>query len=371
VEDAQYQAPEQWLEQAGSVQFNDILSVTSLRSALSFKDVDYLVLDVDDTSNSIYFVTANPSALKFEEDEGYELREFSSSTSTVEICTHPSLISLDEETQHSRSHIPRLVLPIGRVFHGLRGNILDQLLEGLFQGMLRKGETIKPSEMGSGTLRTPITYFEALLSDMPALSSYLEPPLHEKELLADYFESWLLHNSQLHRHTDRFWGVDFTGGAWMPKNGYAQRLFNILKGNAPVDVIPEALERKRRKLWHEIMEFPGWFSYTGFVAVIDAVSPEHPIWIVESPQRKDEEGKYDFASGTAHARLIMPSIGEWLRLYNGKWDQGIRLGRSLSGKVERYPLVVRPVEVSKAQEIFSEASAKRLVRIDSLVGGSK
>lgn len=69
MEDSVYQLPEDWLKQLNTVQFSDVLAATNLRSALSFKEVDYLVLAADKRGDSMYLITSDPSALRLEEAE--------------------------------------------------------------------------------------------------------------------------------------------------------------------------------------------------------------------------------------------------------------------------------------------------------------
>jgi hypothetical protein len=350
VEDAPYQLPEDWLKQSSTVQFSDMLAVTNLRSALSFKEVDYLVLAADDRGDSIYLVTSDPSALKLEEAEP---PLYSSLTATNQLRIHPALISLsvsviDDSTSHE---IPKLVLPVGRLIHGKPNILLQNILDSILQGILLDGEVVGPDSLGRGTLRTPITYFETLLSDVPALIRYLEPPPDDKVALTEYFENLLLYKTQ-HRRSG--WDVDFTGRAPPLKEAYTQRLFNILKGNIhDPQISRETLEKKRRELWHEVMQTSRNFRDTAYVVVIDAITPGHPVWIVESPQQKDDEGKYVVASGTAHAVQILSEVKQWLGSYDKLESRDIDY--NLTESVMRYPLVVRTVEVIKSREIFSDA----------------
>ncbi|MCJ1349679.1 hypothetical protein MMC31_007920 [Peltigera leucophlebia] len=89
IEDSFYQLPMDWLKQFSTVKFSDILAVTNLRSALSFKEVDYLVLAANE--DSMYLITSDPSALRL---EGAEPPVYSSLTATDQLCIHPALISL-------------------------------------------------------------------------------------------------------------------------------------------------------------------------------------------------------------------------------------------------------------------------------------
>ena len=66
AEDLPYQLPKDWLKKLDAVQFSDILAVTNLRSALSFKEIDYLVL-ASKPQDLICFNTSDPNALMLEE----------------------------------------------------------------------------------------------------------------------------------------------------------------------------------------------------------------------------------------------------------------------------------------------------------------
>ena len=83
--------------------------------------------------------------------------------------------------------------------------------------MLLDGEAI-------GTLRTPINYFEALLSDVPALIEYLELPPNDKARLLDYFET-LFNFKGSNRHMD--WLHNYSRQT-PPLIAYTQRIFNLL-----------------------------------------------------------------------------------------------------------------------------------------------
>ena len=343
------------MKQLNTVQFSDILAVTSLRSALSFKEVDYLVLVADERGDSMYLITSDPTALRLEEAEP---PVYSSLAATDQLGIHPALISpsvsaIDDPTSHN---IPKLVLPIGRLLHGRPRILLQGILDYILQGMLLDGEKTGPGSLGSGTLRTPISYFETLLGDVPALIEYLELPPIDKATLIEYFEDLLLYKKN-HRRSD--WDIDSIGRASPLKEAYTQRIFNILKGKVQLPQISsETLERKRRELWHNVMQTTRNFRETGYVAVIDAIAPGHPVWIVESPQQKDDDGKYGVASGTAHAVQILSEAKQWLGSY-GELDS-IDIEWNITKSVTRYPLVARSVDLIKYREILSEVGGNQL-----------
>lgn len=120
----------------------------------------------------MYLITSDPSALSVEEAKP---PEYSSLTATDQLGIHPALISLsisnmDDSTFHN---IPKLVLPVGRLLHGKPEMLLQDILDGITQGMLLDGEVIGAASLGSGTLRTPIKYFENLLGDqVPRTSTF-------------------------------------------------------------------------------------------------------------------------------------------------------------------------------------------------------
>lgn len=291
--------------------------------------------------------SSDPSALSVEEAKP---PEYSSLTATDQLGIHPALISLsisnmDDSTFHN---IPKLVLPVGRLLHGKPEMLLQDILDGITQGMLLDGEVIGAASLGSGTLRTPIKYFENLLGDVPALIKYLELPPSQMSTLTDHFERVLF----LKINHDRSYRDDFSYGGGAPVMAlqavYTQKIFDILTGNVQIPQIScETLEKKLRELWHDVMQLSQNFKETDFVAVIDAITPGHPVWIVESSQQKDDDGKY-----VAHAAQIFSGAEQWLDLY-GKSDND-SISWNIAKSLTPYPLVVRTVDLIESREIFSK-----------------
>jgi hypothetical protein len=64
VEDPVFLTPEAWLEELSTTDLSDVHSAIEIRSALSFKEVDQLVLAADEAEDQMYLVTSEPAALR-------------------------------------------------------------------------------------------------------------------------------------------------------------------------------------------------------------------------------------------------------------------------------------------------------------------
>ena len=322
-----YQLPEDWLQDLSTVQFSDALATTNLRSALSFKEVDYLLLAADEPGDSMWIITSDPSALRVEEAEPLVQPSL---TTANQLEIHPALISLSSSgTNDPNSHgSTTLVLPVGRLLHGkpkdLLDDILDDIRNDISQDTLLDGEAIRKDSLGKGTLPTPIKHIQNLLNDVPALIDYLELPNSEMATLTNVFEHSLLFNVE---RGQAFWNRDQDD-----------------KGR-------EILEKKRRELWHDITKTSKNFKETGFVVVVDAITSGHPIWIIQSPQQKDDHGKQVVASGTAHTIQIFSETKAWLRTY-GKLSSG-DFERMVNGSVTQTPLLARTVDLTTSDDMFT------------------
>ena len=319
AEDLPYQLPEDWLRLLSTVKFSDTLAVTNLRSALSFKKVDYLVLG-HDPGHGIYFITSDPSALMLEEAESPVDSDL---TGPDRLNIHPALLSLsantvDGETPHG---MPKVVLPVGRLFYGKSHDLLNDIVKTVWQDpRLMDDEVFRTGSRGRRAWLTTFKYFQTSFYDVPEVLEYLGLPPEDKagpfEFMKDYDFRWL-QDRETNPSSDR--EPDIIEKVRNMELGFTDRLFNILTGNAHIPKISpktplETLEKKRRELWHSVMQTTSTFKDTGYVAVIDAITPGHPVWLVESPQREDTAGVFE-VSGTPHVAQLLPEAREWLNSY--------------------------------------------------------
>lgn len=331
------------MKSLSTVQFSDTLAVINLRSALSFKKVDYLVLGTE-PGHEIYFVTSDPSALMLEEAASPVDSDL---TGLDRVNIHPALLSLstdavDGETPHG---MPEVVLPVGRLFYGVSHGLLYDIMETMWKDTRLDDEVLRTDSRGRGPLLTPIKYFETLLSDVPELLEYLELPPEDKAVLIEYLREWLFvwtqdrgKNPNFHRKPPIERELDI-------KLEYTDKIFNMLKGNAQIPKISrEMLEKKRRELWHAVMQISSTFKDTGYVAVIDAITPGHPVWLVQSPQREETAGVYE-ALSTPHVAQLLPKAKEWLNSYGtlntAKVSQIISSSRGYLVKVGTVGQIIR------------------------------
>ena len=101
-----------WLHNLCNADYSSMLAVIDLRSALSFREVDYLPLPFDSFTSGLSFVKSDPAALG-------PLREsFAESKTSNDRKIHPALIrlSVDHSTPSpGAALVPTFVLPVGRV----------------------------------------------------------------------------------------------------------------------------------------------------------------------------------------------------------------------------------------------------------------
>ena len=357
IEESFYQLPKDWLNQLITTQFDDILAVINLRTALSFKEVDYLLLATEGGGFWMHIITSDPGALKPEETEH-------GLTAIDQLGVHPALVSLSTTatTDPHFQDIPKLVLPLGRLLRGRPRLLLQFLQAHTVRNMRLEGKEIGDDALGSGTLPTSITYLEALVADVLALIDYIKFSLADQALLIEHFEESLLYmmNGSLRS------GELTINRTEALREAYERKILDILTGNVQISQVSrETLEKKRRELWHDVKQIYGMLEETGYVAVIDAVDSKHPVWILRSSESEgydDDGGNVLVASNTSAAGKIYPEAKAWLDSY-GKSDDGKSM--FIEAMMERpttVPLVVNTVDLTKSRAMFTEAQSKQSLK---------
>jgi hypothetical protein len=109
-----WQSPEVWLSKLCTADYGDILAVVDLRSALSFGEVNYLPLTIQDHEYS-FIVASDPGALGPHAPEFVDCPPLTTSSNGIKV--HPALISLLVNTGDFAHYVPvpNYVLPIGRL----------------------------------------------------------------------------------------------------------------------------------------------------------------------------------------------------------------------------------------------------------------
>lgn len=318
VVEPHYEPPEEWLKRLNAVDFSNITAVTNLRSALSFKRVDYLVLAEDEARDGTYFVTSDPAALRLDEDTSAESPGAPTETDQPQI--HPALLSLSiVGTDHpAPGSIPKLFLPIGRLLYRRSAGFMMQRSRYFSVGP-RKWVPKTPENLLLGPGRSE----PQLISDMRTslvkreaqnrgISHLFEPSRTEFPMDGDNIHQIL--NAEIE---------------------YIDTVLSMLTKKMRLSEIRRdpTFEKHRRKLWELLSQRSIECTKINYVIVVDAVTPKHPVWIIYNRNQMDDFGNEKVADPievpgvfphlqSFSAAQILSGSSEWLESYMQIGRQG-------------------------------------------------
>lgn len=261
----------------------------SIRSALSFGRVNYLTLGSGSWSNDLYIVISDPAALgPLEQNQNMFVASSSSSLMDV----HPALIRMSFKDIKPDRQTPTFVMPIGRMC-----------------------KILKPD--GRPDLET-MEKVAGLLKDNTA-------PIEDF-----YLSAWR-----------SIYGITSNAGA-LPDHAPGTQAYikeiasKLAEGSQIADLRKDQeLERRRCEAWRAVLRDPCSFWDTTYVVVVDAVDPNHPVWLIRRRNQQNEEGEWDYVNedtgipvpfehlqylqrSAFDAAQIFPSLLEWIQDYYHK-----------------------------------------------------
>lgn len=95
----------------------------------------------------------------------------------------------------------------------------------------------------------------------------------------------------------------------------------------------QELERRRCEAWRAVLRDPRSFRDTTYVVVVDAVDPNHSVWLIRRRNQQNEEGEWDYVNedtfmpfqhlrylqrSAFDAAQIFPSLLDWIQNYHHK-----------------------------------------------------
>lgn len=274
--------PEDWLGALYTLNYSSEQDLISIRSALSFGRVNYLTLASDSHRGDLYIVISDPTALgPFEQDQNM----FGSSSSSL-MDVHPALIRLSFKNIKPDRPTPTFVMPVGCVFKIL-------------------------NPYGRPDLKTMEKVAELLKKDIA--------PVEDSSLSA-----WR-----------SIYGISSNTNA-MPDHAPETQAYikeiaiKLAEGSQIADLRKDQeVERRRCEAWRAVLRNPRSFQDTNYVVVVDAVDPNHPVWLIRRPNQQNEEGERDCVSENTYTPLpfehlhrsvfdaaqIFPRVSEWIKDY--------------------------------------------------------
>ena len=217
-----------------TLDYSNEQDLISIRSTLSFGKVNYLTLG-SGSPDELYIVISDPSALgPLEQDQNM----FASSSSSP-LDVHPALIRMSFKDIKPERQTPTFVIPVGRMCQ-------------IFMPYGRSD--LKTMEMVVGLLKdntAPMEdfYLSAWRSIYGIISNTSDLPDHAPETQA-----------------------------------YIKEIASKLaKGSQIADLrMDQELERHRCEAWRAVLQEPRSFRDTNYVVVVDAVDPNHSVWLIRS-----------------------------------------------------------------------------------------